>query len=151
MVSNLITILEDRVSEQVEEQFGDKILKIPRSMIRKMCAVGGTAGGAGLGGVFMNYLAGLAGAPGALFVVVGGATFGVISGSFINDVCNDVAEEAALETTGRYSKEIIEYIKPSKFCKKFLTKSEEERNALMRLGSIIKRCGRFRPIDIIND
>lgn len=151
MLNNVIIVIQETVGEETQQQFGDKVLKIPQSLIRRICAATGTVGGAGAGGWVMNYLANLAGGPGALFVIIGGATIGTLSGSIVNGLCNDVFEDAAVENTARFGKDVVEYLKPSKFCKKFLTTSEEERNAFMRIASVVQRCGRYRPIDIIND
>lgn len=68
----------------------------------------------------MQYLAVIAGAPGALFVIIGGATVGVLSGNLVNHFCNDIVEGAAVEHGNWFTGKIVEYVKPSKFCKKFL-------------------------------
>ena len=148
---NLIEVVQEQISDGAEKEYGDKILQIPESVVRRFCAGSGTISGAGAGTAFMQYLAGLAGGPGALFVVLGGAGIGVLSGNLVNHFCKDILENSAIENTGWFSKQIARYVKPSKFCKKFLTASEEERNLLMRIGALAHRCRRFRPIDIIND
>ena len=52
MLNNVIAVVQDKISEDAQEQFGDKIYKIPESVVRKMC--GGA--GADFGGAPEGYL-----------------------------------------------------------------------------------------------
>jgi hypothetical protein len=146
----MLNIITSTIGEEVKKEYGDKILPIPSSLVRRICGVGGTAvGGAGGGAVALgiNLIAGAVGAPGALFAVIGGSAIGIISGSLTKDICQAAFEEAAVQKTSGLGRKIVVYVKPGEFCKKFLNMSDDQRTVLMRVGGFIRKCGRFRLIE----